>query len=189
MARSQKRRRLVTHLVGLTSVIWAPSSYGAMIHAALTSGVMQQPTSSYYHLIYGAQADIGTDDGGILVRGSYFERPVFRSVGYLDKDYSWSGLVGSKLASAKRHGFFAFFGGGRVAGYIKPADASEDGASRDRSFNMPGFTAAMEYKWLGDRMFLGAGHQAIICFGDSAQTEAYVAWPFSLFTLSLGAAW
>ena len=188
-ARVQKRRRLWTRISGLTCGVWASASFGAVFQAALTSGVMQQPTSSYYHLMYGAQVDLGSDDGSLLLRGSYFERPVFNSVGYTDKDYGWSGLFGSKLASSKRHSFFAFFGGARVAGYVKPVSPPEDGVSRDRSFNMPGITAAMEYRWLGERLFFGAGHQSIICFGDTAQTEAFVAWPFSLFTLSFGGGW
>jgi hypothetical protein len=189
MAGAQKRRRPLARLMGVGLGIWAPSSFAALFQPALLSGVMQQPTSSYYHLIYGAQADFGSSDGAILLRGSYFERPAFKRVGYVDQDYGWSALLGSKLASTKSHGFFAFFGAGRVAGYIKPVTPVEDGSSQSRSFNMPGLTASMEYKWLGDRLFLGAGHQTIICFGDSAQTEAFVAWPFSLFTLSVGAGW
>lgn len=188
-ARVQKRRRLWTLLSGLMSGMGASASYGAVFQGALTSGVMQQPTSSYYHVIYGAQVDLSSKSDGLILRGSYFERPAFKSVGYTDKDYGWSGLLGSKLAGQKNHVFLAFFGGARVFGYVKAVSPSEEGVSRDRSFHLPGITAAMEYRWQGERFFLGAGHQAIIGIGDSAQTDAFVAWPFSLFTLSFGGGW
>lgn len=171
-------------------LLWGPqAAFGATYRLSGTAGVMQQPTSNFYHAVYGANADVGTDRADVVLRLSYFERPVFRSMGYVDKDYGWSGLLGGKLTDAKSHGLYAYVGGGKVAGFIQTRTTAREGESTTRSFALPGITAAVEYDWQVRGMTFGFEHQTLIAFGDSAQTAAFVAWPYNLFLLSLGAGW
>ena len=179
-----------TMVVALFVFFYKDETFAATYRLSATTGVMQQPTSNYYHFVYGGQADVGTDKDSILLRASYFERPAYRSVGFIDKDYGWSGLLGTKLTKTKKHGLFAFIGLGKVAGYIKTQAANEGTVDpKSRSFDLTGINAAMEYAWQIGRLALGIQHQSLIAFADRSQTEAFVAWPYNLFLLSVGADW
>lgn len=142
---------------------------------------MQQPTSHYYHLIYGASAQGGTTAEGLLVRGTYWQRPAFNAAGYRDQDYGWWGLVGTKVTKEKDRGLYAYCGFGRIGGYV--SDLAQHQTS---TYLVNGPVFDVEYELHYGRLSLAAGHQQFIGYVSQYQVDAYVAWPFSFFTVNVG---
>ncbi len=162
----------------------------ASFKVASTGGVMQQPTSHYYHAIYGISFEGGTDAEGMLVRGSYLERPEFRNAGFRDKDFGYFVMAGTKITKTKDRGLYAYFGGGRMMGYVKADPETElEGEATGREFGLSGPTATLEYVVRWKRLALAANHQTFIGYGDKTQLDAYVAWPYNFFQVSAGVAW
>lgn len=157
---------------------------------ASSGGLMQQPTSHYYHAIYGVSVEGGTDAQGLVVRGAYLERPEFKNAGFRDKDYGYFAQIGTKITKTKDRGLYAYIGGGRMMGYVKADPETElEGEARERDFGLSGPTATLEYVVRWKMLDLAANHQTFIGYGDKAQTEAYVAWPYNFFQVSAGIAW
>ncbi len=152
---------------------------------------MQQPTSHYYHAVYGVNADASTESQGLILRMQYLERPEFKYAGFADKEYGWFASVGTKVTGPKDRGLFAFFGGGRMTGYTRaePATRLGDGTARKRAFALPGPLASLEYAVRWKSFDVALSHAAFVGFVDNEQTEAYVAWPYNVFALNLGVAW
>lgn len=151
---------------------------------------MQQPTSHYYHAVYGGSVEGGTDSQSFLFRGSYVERPEFRAAGFRDKDYGWFGAAGTKVTKSKDHGLYAFFGLGRMAGYVKAdTDTDTEGAVKDRVFGVSGPTASLEYLYRWKMLDLAVNHQTFIGYVDDTQLKAFVAWPYNFFQVSAGFVW
>ncbi|MCX6109035.1 MAG: hypothetical protein NTZ90_05455 [Proteobacteria bacterium] len=155
-----------------------------------TGGVLQQPTSHYYHAIYGAEALFATTTEGLLIRASYLERPEFHDAGYADKDYGWFGLIGTKVTKAANHGLFAFIGGGRMSGYVK-ADSDYRGTSGEASnhYLISGLTVAMAYGVHLGPVYLAAEQQTFVGYVDKVQLDALVGWPFHFFQIKAGLSW
>lgn len=165
----------------------ATSAWALELRLGATGGVMLQPTSSYYHGIYGGTLDLATDRRRLILRGAYFERPLFESVGFKDQDQGWSSLLGTSIKSLKKQDFLAFLGVGRVAGMVRETQRDDDQPPFSRSYAMPALTTAVEYVVELGRMTLGVGHQTYIAFGGEDQTRALVAWPYNLFHIQVGA--
>ena len=157
------------------------------MRVATTGGLMQQPSSNYYLATYGLSAEAGTDTGSFLTRLTYIERPEFRDAGYADKDYGWFALVGTKLTKAPTHGLYAFFGVGRMAGYVETDQAKNKTAGNlRRTFGVYGPTAALEYVAHWGRYDIGVGHRTLIGYVDNTELKSLVAWPYNFFEFHLG---
>ena len=159
-----------------------------------TAGVMQQPTSHYYHATYGLEATTGTEAQRCLLRASYVERPEFSADGYADKDYGWFCQVGSKLTKKANQGLYAFIGGGRMAGYTKLTTAASSAAETANSkvasnYIQSGMSASIDYAVRWGQVDLAAGHLVFIGVVDRTQLQGYVAWPYTFFHIRAGAAW
>lgn len=162
----------------------------ATFKVASTGGLMQQPTSHYYHAIYGLAVEGGVESQKFVVRGSYLERPEFRNAGFRDKDYGYFLMAGTKITKTKDRGLYAYFGGGRMLGYVKAdPDTAVEGDAKERDFGISGPSAVLEYVFRWKKLDLAANHQTFIGYGDKAQAEAYVAWPYNFFQVSAGIAW
>jgi hypothetical protein len=146
---------------------------------------MVQPSSNYYHFVYGGYLETGTDERGFLFRGGHVERPVFRSAGYADQDSASYVLVGTQLTRTSLQRFSAFAGGGAVRGYMK-----EDRDHGERaSYQIRGLMTAIEYQLDLIGLNLGVAHHAFIGFSSKEELRAYVAWPYNFLLLKMGMSW
>ena len=178
-------------LTALVCLALRPEAAEAVtLKVASTGGLMQQPTSQYYHAVYGGYVEIASASQRLIGRGQYVERPEFSNVGYVDKDYGAFAQVGAKLTAAKTHGLLAFVGYGRMSGYIRAESATRAQTDvSERHYAIPGPIAAVEYAVRLGRIDLAVNHQTFVGFADRTQTDAYVAWPFNFFQVSAGVLW
>lgn len=183
--------RKVALSVGAWIVPCSGPASAVVVKIASTGGLLQQPTSHYYHAIYGGLVDVARDDDWVIGRVQYLERPEFNVSGFADKDYGAFAMIGTKLTKAKSHGLYAFFGAGRMLGYVRASndDTRLQAAAISRDYSLPGPTATVAYAWRWRSLELAANHQTFIGYVDEAQTEAYVAWPFNIFQATIGVAW
>jgi len=163
--------------------------YAAVFSVGTTAGVMQQPTSHYYHATYGAEFTSGTNSEAFLVRSAYLERPEFRGGDYADKDYGWFVLVGSKVTKKSNHGLYAYMGGGRMAGYTKDRAPSSTTFSTPSNYVQSGLVSGIEYAVTLGGFEMAAEHMLFVGAVDKVQLQSYVAWPFTFFQIRVGAKW
>ncbi len=177
----------IAMLMACVFVPWAGDALAVAYSVGTTGGVLQQPSSHYYHAIYGGQLGFNIDSEKLHVRAGYFERPEFRSVGYIDKDFGYHLLVGTRVTKAKDHGVRAFLGYGRIEGYIKVDKTKLVATGVDeRRYGINGPIAAVEYALRWNHLEIAAGHQSFTGYAGKEQSEARVAWPYNLFTISMG---
>ncbi len=179
---SKALARAVMILLALSPATRAPA---VTLAAHSVAGLMQQPTSQYYHLVYGATLETATDLEGILGRLTYIERPQFTAMGFADQETFAMASIGTKLTKDKNHGLYAFVGGGQASGYIKPSsDATHYTEQRD--FQMRSATFSIEYGWQWRHLFASASHMTMIGIVDKAQSDIRVAWPYQFFLINIG---
>ncbi len=153
----------------------------ASLRPTVVTGLMQQPSSQYYHYVYGGQVDIARKDDAAYMRLQYLERPAFRSAGYVDQDFSAALFFGKSVYKKGPLGIGALIGTGYNWGYLK--EIAGDAPSRE-AYRMPGIGTGIEGKWSTDRLDVRLSYQTMICQNDRSQIDYYVAWPFSWFLLS-----
>ena len=173
-------------LILVLQLFMAPAAFGVILDGGAISGIMVQPTSNYYHMIYGGYLGTSTEMEGVGFQGGYIERPAFKAAGFVDKEWSSYFLLGSKVTDAKikKAGVWAGFGVSRVGGFIGPSDGNPD--LPKRGFAIDGVGAALECyaRVLGVR--LSIAHQTFVGFANDIQTSAYVAWPYSFVMIKVG---
>ena len=163
------------------------SSYGVVVTPSPVVGLMQQPTSQYYHSVYGGYLDLRTDDAKLIFRLSYIERPEFEAAGYSDQETAAFGLLGTTVVENKLWRMTTYIGGGQVEGYTKALNKNED--SPDRSFKLRGVTFELEINaTIAKRLEVGLSHLSHIGWVDEKQLNSYVAWPYNFFMLRMGLA-
>lgn len=171
--------------------LFAPAQAKAVVlRVDSTAGLMQQPTSHYYHFVYGGQLSVATQTSNVIWRASYMERPAFKSLGYEDKDFGWFTTFGTKLTKSQDSGVFAAIGAGSVGGYVK-ADSAKTGVlqNKSRSFRLIGPTVSLDYQAHLGPIQWSIGHQSFVGLVDRSEVTAYVAWPYNFFQTSLGFSW
>ena len=149
---------------------------------------MQQPTSNYYHAVYGGYLQAASEKEGFITRILYTERPEFRSVGFADKESFTLGMIGSKFTPTANHGLYAFVGGGQTSGYIRRLEPVE-GEVNQRSFRMSGPSFTMEYAanlWI---LNFGVSHTMFVGYGGRSEFDARVAWPYNITQIQLALQW
>jgi hypothetical protein len=163
------------------------SSSGLSIDFSMNTyvGVMQQPASHFYHTIYGANSQV-IFFKRIHYRMGIFERPEFKSEGYIDKDYGYYGMFGGVVAEEKSHLMRAFVGHGINRGYIYQ---SEQGENTKRSYFIKGLIFSMEYSLDLKNYEVNLAHSQFVGSNNREHLKAFVAWPFSFFSLGLGYKW
>lgn len=178
---------------GLLLTPFAFAMPASAIHMAIgtDAGVMQQPTSHYYHAKYGASLEISTKQEGLAARLSYFSRPAFRAAGYQDQDSGEFFLLGSKLTKATGHGLYAYFGFGRIYGYTKAIGDTkvEENSTSTRSYLLRGATATAEYAVDFSALRVALAHQTFCGVVDQSQFMAFVGWPYNLFHVTFAYRW
>jgi hypothetical protein len=160
-----------------------PVARAANARPMLLTGLMQQPSSQYYHYVYGGQLDLARQNDVAILRLQYIERPAFRNAGYVDQDFSGAVLFGKSVLTTGNIGVNALVGGGYTWGYIKD---DSDVAPRREAYRLPGITTSLEAKWGTSSIDFRLAQQMMICQNSKTQAEAYVAWPFTwlLFSMS-----
>lgn len=154
------------------------------------AGLMQQPTSQYYHTIYGGFGELASNTGKLALRYSYIERPRFYSAGFSEQEFGNFLTVGTYVwaSTSKVFTLNAHIGGGRMQGYIT-AEKDKDGATSDlpmRKYHLNGLTAIGEgeLKW---KLFnIALSHQTFVGFDDNDQLSSYVAWPYNYYMGRIG---
>lgn len=173
------KRRLAA-FVGLLMLTPA-CAFAISMRPTAATGLMQQPTSQYYHWIYGGMVDVGPTPN-LSLRGSYFERPAFHNAGFVDQEFLAFMQGGGSITQKSIFDIYGFIGGGRVWGYIKD-EASVDGLTpmRRETFAMSALALTMEAGLSFAYMDLRLGHSQILCMGTSEQIKNKVAWPYSTY--------
>ena len=178
-----KRTRRLAVLVGLLMLMPCRAFAVSMRPVAVT-GVMQQPTSQYYHWIYGGMFDVGPTPNYSL-RASYFERPAFHSAGYVDQEFLAFAQGGGLITRKSIVDIYGFLGAGRVWGYLKEEEAETALVPAKReTFSMPAAALSMEAGFALGAMDVRIGHSQIVCMGTSEQLRSKVAWPYTTYYLT-----
>jgi hypothetical protein len=182
-----KNMASITRQLQLTAMAFsvmgtATSVDAASIRPAMIAGLMQQPSSQYYHYVYGGQLDVARKDDAAYLRLQYIERPAFKSAGFIDQDFSSSLFFGKSVLKQGGLGIGALIGAGYAWGYLKEAEGS---APKREAYRMPGFGAGIEGKWANKSIDIRASYQTLICQNDRSQFDYYVAWPFSWFLVTV----
>lgn len=164
------------------SIFGAERATCASIRPSLLAGLMQQPSSQYYHYVYGGQLDLARAEDASFIRGQYLERPVFRHGGFQDQDFSAAVLFGARVLKHKNFGVSAVLGGGYAWGYLKE-DEQEN--PRRQTYRLPGVATGVEGRWSNSWIDIRLSHQLMICQNDNEQLQAHVAWPFTWFLFSV----
>ena len=175
----------------LATCLASADAHGASWRVGTSAGVMTQPASNYYHLVYGGYGEAATEDDWLIIRAHYLERPEFAQAGYVDQDYGWFIHLGTKVTATQNHGLYAYFGGGRMSGWLQEdaADSPEGPGTQRRFYSLPGASAAIEYGVRALGVEASISHQSFVGYVDQAQLQARVGWPFNFFQLDLGYRW
>jgi hypothetical protein len=153
-------------------------------------GVMTQPTSSYFLAAHSGFLDIATASESFMLRGTYIERPAFTSAGYIDQEYGYFGMLGTKVTPQKNHGLNCYVGYGTMRGYLA-VDKEHFPESDEslRTFRLPGPVVELEYSYSWRYVRIGIEQIAFTGLGDQLQTDARVAWPYNILLFNFGLIW
>ncbi len=144
---------------------------------------MQQPTSQYYHLVYGGYGELGREDRKFLTRLTYMERPKFKSAGFTDQEFGGFAMVGTNLTDVKKaYGLNTFLGCGRMFGYI----AANEADLPKRNYAISGVTLVLEGYLQFYGIDLGIGLQNFTGLVSREEFKTYVAWPYNFYMARLG---
>lgn len=169
--------------MALTQVSSIAMSFGYSMNTYI--GVMQQPASHFYHAVYGLNSQVSLFKS-MQVRLGGFERPKFESEGYVDREYGVYILLGGVVAKDKRHEMRAYVGSGNNKGFIN--EVNSDSRS-SRSYSINGVLFSMEYS-LGIKNYeVNFAHSQFVGSNNREHLEAFVAWPFSFFSVGIGYRW
>ena len=174
----------------ILSVAYPGFAFAGTFHVGATHGLMKQPSSQYYHFIYGGYAEYQLQNRRLSFRSHYVERPKFKSAGFSDQDYGYFTHIGTNLTNTKKtHGLSAYAGIGKMAGYISVNKTEHPEINKPRrSYQLNGASFLMEaYYKLGFLQF-SAGHQSFTGFTNQSDFDADVAWPYLFYYAQVGAA-
>ena len=106
----------------------------------LSSGLMQQPTSNYFHLVRGGYGEFATDSNAINLRLGYLERPQFIANGFRDQEsFAYIG-IGHAHKFMHILALSMHLGSGRVNGFVK----ADDPLIETSRYQLDGLMASME---------------------------------------------
>ena len=168
-------------------LLFVPRAAAMSVDVATNACVMQQPTSHYYHLCYGAEVGVASKSERIGMKLAYAERPEFNSGGFADKESLTSLRLTTKLTKAKDHGLHAGFGVGQLYGYIKSSEEFDGVSMRD--YFMLGPIATIAYNIYLGNFYVRAHHETFVGYVNEQQVRTYVAWPYNFYGIKTGYRW
>ena len=148
-------------------------------------GSMQQPSSQYYLLIYGANAFIEHNPTKTGISITAVGRPAFASGNYEEQDYGGFVELHQTVATRGSFSLGAGFGGGQMRGYVKSTGEVEERSD----YKMGGPSATIDLRYTakkGSGFTAQLSHTLLPGLSTSAQTKAWVAWPWSIVMLGAG---
>ena len=175
-------RLIFTWISSLIGLATSGLCFGFSVRPSADAGLMQQPTSQYYHAVRGGHFDAANEKESLVARIAYTERPEFIDAGYRDRDFAAWIQFGQKLVNYGNVGISAFAGAGEVWGYIKDDKPSK---ARREDFSLPGLALSMEASSTWDHFDMRLGHSIFAGQKDKTQLESFVVWPYTFFYLSL----
>jgi len=151
------------------------------------AGLMQQPTSQYYHYVYGSYAEVSTDDRKVYLKALYLERPRFNASGFSDQEFVGFGFIGTQLTSAKKpYAINALVGGGKISGYIRQNNSDGEQSYSSRSYALNGAALGVEASMTFSKFHASLFHQTFIGLSSQEDYDADVVWPFNFFVAKIG---
>lgn len=166
----------------------ASRALGWSLETAPSVGLMQQPTSQYYHLVYGAHLTMSGEKDLWLLRYIFSERPVFESQGFADQDRLQMFVAGGKVRELmKKISIEALIGCGEISGYLKPSDDSTRAQYSRRAYRIYGPAFDLQASLSFAKIWrLAFSHQTIVGITSKEELRAYVSWPYATYQFSLG---
>jgi hypothetical protein len=154
------------------------------------AGLMQQPTSQYYHFVYGGYVGVQTEAQRIGLRYQYFERPRFSAAGFEEQEFGHFVFIGGKITDPKKpYGLHAYLGGGKVSGYIKKEEQTNpDIHYPKRRYAINGATLAIDAAIRVSKFEFAIGHQHFTGISSREEFDSHVGWPFNFYSVKIGLA-
>jgi hypothetical protein len=173
-------------ILQLCVLIWSVSTPANALNfgTSLDGGLVQQPTSQYFHAGYGVSLWAATTSARFGLRATYFERPKFRSNSFEDQDRGGAFLAYGSIWSKSRLRLLAGAGFGRFNGYVRPQTTSSE--FETRNYGIPGAVVWAQLTQNFGPLQLGLSHWTLAGYAGQEQFDALVVWPFSVFSFSIG---
>jgi len=146
---------------------------------------MQQPTSNYYHAVYGAYLQFASTAESFLTKAIYIERPKFSANGFVDQDNFAMVLFGSHFSKKKNQGLYGYLGLGQTNGTIEN-NTEQTYSSNKRSFVMKGAALSMSYRIPIATFNISLNHTQFVGYGNKLELESRVAWPYQITQIEMG---
>ena len=153
----------------------------ASIDLSAGGGVMVQPSSQYFHYVYGSAVTISADQSDFVVRAQMWQRPEFTSSGFQDQDEGAQILLGHRFKNLGVFEFYMYLGGGLAQGYIQ--DLSSQTKS---SYKVYGTSSSASLGYHIGRFSITLEHLMFIGRRNQIEIDAKVLWPFSVTWINLG---
>jgi hypothetical protein len=165
---------------------WAPPSILAVtLQVDSLAGVMSQPASSYFLLVYGSAVECSFSDS-LFLRAMYVERPQFESQGFVEQEAGTFAFVGSQLARVKFFQMKAAIGYGKMQGWIQ---GPNDGKQEREGYALHGISVDLDAEAHFSRFSAGIRHQIFVGNATDQDLDSYVGWTFGFLLASIGFIW
>ena len=168
-------------MLAVSCAFWHSKALGVTYHWGATTGVMQQPTSHYYHLTYGTYLEAASDKKGFLFRLRYAERPKFSTTDFEDQEQAMFTTLGTQVLKSKYGALYGYFGGGNIKGSIRSKESNTT-----RTYELSGLTTEISWAVHFKHFEVALEHQTFVGLASQHEVEAYVGWPFNFYRLSIG---
>jgi hypothetical protein len=176
--------RILLMTIGAILLANSESARALNYGTSIDGGLVQQPTSQYFHLGYGISLWAASSSQRIGLRATYFERPKFRSNSFEDQDRGGAALAYGSIWHKARTRLLAGVGAGRFDGYVRPQETQSD--FETRTYSIPGVVVWAQLTQSYGRLSFGMSHWTLAGYAGREQFDALVVWPFSVFSLSIG---
>ncbi len=178
---------LIFAIIGAFLALSSSVSFGISYSVGPAVGLMQQPTSHYYHYVYGSYLEAGTENRRIYLKAIYVERPKFNASGFSDQEFGGFGFLGTQLTPIKKYyAINTMIGGGKVSGYIKQNDDSGGSSYPARKYSLNGLALGVEASVALYKVHASIFHQSFIGLSSQEDYDSDVAWPFNFFLVKVG---
>lgn len=168
-------------------LIGSPKAFSLSYTLLGHTGLMQQPSSQYYHEIYGLTGKLFFEDSGFFTSLTYLERPKFKAYGFADQEQFAHLNFGKILIDEKHYRLDVSVGPGRVWGYVEfdgQIPASLETNSRD--FYINGAAYNTSFSVYLSKVALSISHTFFAGYRDKGDFDSYVLWPYLFFSLGIG---
>jgi hypothetical protein len=158
-------------------------SLQAMLYLQGFSGVMLQPNSQYFHLVYGSTLSIRPSSSPLFASITYALRPRFSANGFSDQDEGYFFTLGKEIILGPHLRADASAGAGLQQGYLE-----EDHFHERRDYSLRGIATKADLVYSYQQASLSISHLCFLGIDNREQLRAHVGWPYNFFHLGVGVA-